>query len=120
MYSDLANRVNLLEWLLLIGTFLAALLILLPWVRLRERRRASREHPPQAGEMWMEDGSPLYISAVSSFGVESLMRDAATQEFIKRVDGWADWATRLSEHVVYFTGERRPFYSGHAVERFVQ
>jgi hypothetical protein len=83
---------------------LAAWFVLVPWLRLSLRRRASREHRPQPMEIWVQDDALLYIEAVDATGVELLTFDR--QKHVHRwKDTWADWNTRLQNRTVWFTGQ---------------
>ena len=86
---------------------LAAYFVLVPWLRLTMRRRASRKHTPQPTELWVQDDALLYIEHVDATGVELLTFDR--QRHMHRwKDTWADWTTRLQNRTVWFTGQARP------------
>lgn len=96
-----------------VGILCAWLLIqflLVPYIRLQIRRRASREHTPQPEEIWVQDDGILYIDAVSPSGVELLTYDGRT--ILKWQDTWDQWHDRLKKRTVWFTGQRRPLKHG--------
>lgn len=83
-------------------------LVGLPYVRLAIRRRQSRKHIPQAGEIWIQPGAMLYVEAVGPIGVEVMAVDEETKAVSKWRDDWQQWQQRLSVNGAYFSGQSRP------------
>jgi hypothetical protein len=84
--------------ILFLGVVSVAQLILLPLAKIEIKRRASRSHIPQPGEIWVQDTEALYVVAVGPSGVELRSVGAVWQ------DTWDDWTTRLKRRSVYWTG----------------
>jgi len=83
----------------------AVYFVLVPWLRMELRRKASREHRPQAHELWVQEGVLLYIEAVDPKGIELVTFDKQKQLHRWR-ETWGDWERRLRLRVVWFSGQR--------------
>jgi hypothetical protein len=94
--------------IILIVIFLLLQFVLVPYIRLQIRRKASRDHRPQPEEIWVQDDGIIYIDAVGPTGVEIMTFDPNTHTFHKWKDTWADWERRVQMRTVYYTGQRRP------------
>jgi hypothetical protein len=81
--------------------------VLVPYRRLRKARANSREHLPQANEIWIQDDQLLYIEHSDVTGVECLAFDPDTKTPYRWKDTWTAWNERLDKRVVYFTGQRQ-------------
>jgi hypothetical protein len=79
-------------------------LVAMPLLKLEYRRRASRSHRPMAMELWMQEGSLIYIENVDDQGVHLLTLDTATKQLLKWTDSWSVWNARLRLRIVVFTG----------------
>lgn len=99
---DIAVAVGLLcAWLL-------TQFLILPYIKLQMRRRESREHIPQAEEIWVQDEGMLYIDAVSASGVELMTFDPINKTLHRWKDSWPEWQQRLKVRTVFYTGRREP------------
>lgn len=95
----------------LIALWITTQFVVLPYLRMEQRRRQSRLHRPQAEEIWVQDDQLLYIDAVHpALGVEIMTLDDSgdTRKMNRWRDTWPEWDARLQKRVVWFTGERRP------------
>lgn len=82
--------------------------LVLPYVRLQQKRAAARKHKPQPEEIWVQDDGIIYIHKVDASGVEWLTFAPETKEFTAWKDTWGQWAERLELRTVWFTGQRQP------------
>ena len=94
--------------LILVVLWLLTQFVLIPYIKLQVRRKASSTHPPQPEEIWVQDDQIIYIASINPTGVELMTFDPATRQFHRWKDTWAEWQTRLRIRNVWFTGERRP------------
>jgi hypothetical protein len=67
-------------------------------------RRAARRHAPTTGEIWSQDGVPLYILAAQANGVK--LRLGVTGDKIEWFDTWDVWYARTRQRVILNTGHR--------------
>lgn len=85
--------------------------VIVPYVRLQIKRRASFEHIPQPEEIWVQDDGILYIDGVNQSGVELMtiiLNNDGTKRLERWKDSWDDWQARLHARTVFFTGQKRP------------
>ena len=104
----------------LIGAVVAAILLVignvlvLPWIRLQQHRRASALHMPQPDEIWTQRwpdnrGSDLlYIHAVDDSGLTIWAWTTGATAPQRWRESWAQWSLRLSTNTVLYTGRREP------------
>lgn len=109
------RRKRVISWRAIVGIFVALLIlwlltqfVIVPYIQVEIKRRASRDHIPQPEELWVQDGELLYIDAINPSGVELMTFNPKTKRFDKWKDSWAEWQIRLKVRSVYYTGQRRP------------
>lgn len=104
-------KVDIVSLLLLLGMItcfvVAAVFVIVPYIKLQMRRKASRLHMPQPEEIWMQDDALLYVDSVNPSGIELMSFDPDTKQFHKWKDSWGEWNERLRVRTLWYTGQRR-------------
>jgi len=85
---------------------LTLLCIGVPMLKLEYRCRVSRSHCPMAQELWLQEGSLIYIESVDEQGVHILTLDPSRGQLLRWVDSWPAWRERQRVRCVWFTGRR--------------
>ena len=94
--------------LYLMGFVLIFAIVVLPWIRLELKRRASRSIRPVAQQIWVQDGELLYVTDVNPTGVELMSWNSERREVNRWKDTWPEWQRRLEIRSIFYSGEKRP------------
>lgn len=87
------------EWAVVV-LLVAVVVIVLGTVRLRRKSMRVR---PKAGEVWMQDGSPIYVRAVAPHGLMLMAHTTAGPH--TWWDSWDEWGTRVRSRTVIRTNQ---------------
>ena len=97
-------------WIIVVALLIfgGARFLLIPYLKLRQRREASLRHMPQPQEIWIQEGFWIYIDLISPNGVDWFGVDEETRGVTKCHDSWEDWKRRIVINDCYYSGQRRP------------
>jgi hypothetical protein len=86
-----------------LAVVLGLILAVLAWciMRFTHARRVAQRSIPRAGEVWTQDGQPLYIIRVENHGVR--LRLGGTTQRDEWSETWETWALRVRRRVVLKT-----------------
>jgi hypothetical protein len=90
----------------LVAVVLCILLIVVAWsvLRFAHARRLAQRLLPRSGDVWTQDGQPLYVLRVTNQGLQ--LRLGGSGQGVEWSDSWQAWAMRVRNRVILRTEHR--------------